>query len=109
MKYADKIKEIVENDEVVLFMKGTAKQPLCGFSARAVNILNQLKVIFIDMNILDDHPAITLELRDLYGWPTSPQLFVRGKLIGGSDIMAELYQTGELHKLLGVPVVYPQA
>lgn len=100
MKYARMIKDTVENNEMVLFMKGTAQQPLCGFSARAVNILNQLRVIFLDVNIMEDHPTIALELRELYGWPTSPQLFVRGKLIGGSDIMAEMYQTGELQKLL---------
>ncbi len=108
MKYAQIIKDTITNNEVVLFMKGTTQQPLCGFSARAVNILNQLRVIFLDVNIMEDHPTIALELRDLYGWPTSPQLFVRGKLIGGSDIIAELYQSGELQKLLKIPVPHPE-
>ena len=109
MKYAQMIKDTIKNNEVVLFMKGTAQHPLGGFSARAVNILNQLRVIFLDVNIIEDHPTIALELCDLYGWPTSPQLFIRGKLIGGSDIMAELYQSGELQKLLKIPVPHPEA
>ncbi len=109
MQHADMIKDAVENNEVVLFMKGTAHQPLCGFSARAVSILKSLRVVFLDVNILEDHPAIAMELKELYGWPTSPQLYIRGKLIGGGDIMAELYHSGELLNLLGLSSPSPEA
>lgn len=109
MQYSEMIRNAVEKNEVVLFMKGTAEQPMCGFSARAVSILKALRVVFYDVNILEDHPAIAMELKELYGWPTSPQLYIRGKLVGGSDIMAELYQTGELSNLLGLPVPSPEA
>ncbi len=109
MKYDQMIKDTIENNDVVLFMKGTAQRPLCGFSARAVNLLNSLHTVYLDVNILEDHPAIALELRELYGWPTSPQLFIQGKLIGGGDIMMELYKTGELKKLLNFPAHNPEA
>lgn len=108
-RYHDLINNTVENNEVVLFMKGTADQHRCGFSARAVAILKRLQVVFLDVNLLEDHPHIQLALKDTYGWPTSPQLFVRGKLIGGSDIMQEMYHSGELQKLLKIPVKQGQA
>ena len=100
MKHDRFIKETVENNKVALFMKGTAEMPMCGFSARMVSLLNKLEVDFVDINILDDHPTMAMELKEIYGWPTSPQLYICGKLIGGSDIAIELAETGELGKLL---------
>jgi len=100
MKYEQLIKETVEHNKVAVFMKGTADMPMCGFSARMVGLLKTLGVDFKDINILVDHPTFALELKETYGWPTSPQLFIKGNLIGGSDIAIELSRTGELQKLL---------
>ncbi len=102
MEYSQMIKDTIIGNDVVLFMKGTKDEPRCGFSARAVNILKYLNVPFKDVNLLEDHPNIVFTLRDLYGWPTSPQLYIRGQLIGGSDIMMEMYESGELQGLLGI-------
>lgn len=102
MKYENLIKKTVENNKVAVFMKGTAEMPMCGFSARMVSVLKKLEVEFVGVNILADHPTIASELKEIYGWPTSPQLYIAGKLIGGSDIVQEMSQTGELQKLLGI-------
>jgi monothiol glutaredoxin len=100
MKHDVFIKEIVENNKVVVFMKGTVEMPMCGFSARMISVLKKLEVDFVEVNILEDHPKMAMELKEIYGWPTSPQLYIDGKLIGGSDIAIELAETGELQKLL---------
>lgn len=100
MKHDVFIKETVENNKVAVFMKGTAEMPMCGFSARMVSVLKKLEVDFVDVNILEDHPTMAMELKEIYGWPTSPQLYIDGKLIGGSDIAIELAETSELQKLL---------
>ncbi len=84
---------------VVLYMKGTASQPMCGFSARAVGILNNLHVAFADYNVLDSD-ELRMGLKEFSNWPTFPQLYVNGELIGGADIMIEMYQSGELASLL---------
>jgi monothiol glutaredoxin len=84
---------------VVLYMKGTADQPMCGFSARAVAILNKLEVPFADFNILEDED-LRQGLKEFGQWPTFPQLYVNGTLIGGADIMLEMYDSGELAALL---------
>jgi len=97
-----KIKDTVEKNKVALFMKGTPDMPQCGFSARVTGMLEDLDVQFASVNIFDDHPAILSQLRELYGWPTSPQLFIDGELIGGCDITTEMYESGELQKKLGV-------
>jgi monothiol glutaredoxin len=93
-----KIEEILTKNEVVLFMKGTAQFPMCGFSARATAILADLGIPFVGVNVLDDQ-----EIREgikAYGnWPTIPQLYVKKQLVGGSDIMMEMYETGELQEL----------
>ena len=102
MKYEQLIKETVEHNKVAVFMKGTADMPMCGFSSRMVSLLKQLEVDFKDVNILEDYPTMAIELREIYGWTTSPQLYIDGKLIGGSDIARELFQTGELQILLGI-------
>lgn len=91
-------KDLNEND-VVLYMKGTKDMPQCGFSSVVVQILTHLGVNFKDVDILQD-PAIRQGIKEFNNWPTIPQLFVKGEFIGGADIAREMYQTGELQKLL---------
>lgn len=95
----ERIEQILNENPVVLFMKGTSQFPMCGFSARATAILADLGVDFVGVNVLEDQ-----EIREgikVYGnWPTIPQLYVKKQLIGGSDIMMEMYETGELQTLL---------
>ena len=101
----DEIRAFIENaikeNRVMLFMKGTPNQPACGFSARASGCLNALGVQYAALDILPD-PRIREELSKVSGWPTIPQLFVDGKLVGGSDIVLEMFESGELAELLGV-------
>ena len=91
-------KEIAEND-VVLFLKGTAIFPQCGFSAAVVQVLSQLGVAFDDFNVLEDND-IREGIKEFSNWPTIPQLYVKGDFIGGCDIVREMYETGELTDLL---------
>ncbi len=94
------IKEQVETNKVVLYMKGTAKFPMCGFSGRALKLLSLCKVSdFLAVNILEDE-EMRQGIKEYSNWPTIPQLYVNGEFIGGSDIMAEMYESGELQKLL---------
>jgi monothiol glutaredoxin len=95
------IEQAIEQNPVILFMKGTPEQPMCGFSARTVAALQSLGAPFAAVDILPD-PRIRQELSALSNWPTIPQLFVRGELVGGADIVAEMYATGELAETLGV-------
>ena len=97
----DFIQQAIDENEVMLFMKGTPDQPACGFSMRSSAALNALGVRYAALDILPD-PRIRQELSALSNWPTIPQLFVNGKLVGGCDIMLEMYETGELAELLGV-------
>jgi len=94
-----RIDEIVGKNDVVLFMKGTALFPQCGFSSRAVAILDHLGVDFETVDVLQD-PEIRQGIKDYSDWPTVPQLYVKGEFVGGSDIMMEMYQAGELQQLL---------
>ncbi|HEX8262293.1 MAG TPA: Grx4 family monothiol glutaredoxin [Allosphingosinicella sp.] len=94
-----RIDEIVGKNDVVLFMKGTALFPQCGFSSRAVAILDRLGVGFETVDVLQD-PEIRQGIKDYSDWPTVPQLYVKGEFVGGSDIMMEMYQAGELQQLL---------
>jgi monothiol glutaredoxin len=93
------IRETVETNRVVLFMKGTKNFPQCGFSARAVEILKKCGVEFKDVNVLAD-PVLRQGIKDFSSWPTIPQVYIGGKFVGGSDILLEMFQSGELQKLL---------
>ena len=94
------IKEQVTGNPVVLYMKGTPKAPMCGFSATAVQILQANNLpLFFSVNVLDDQ-AIRDGIKKYADWPTIPQLYVRGELVGGCDIMREMHASGELKKLL---------
>jgi monothiol glutaredoxin len=95
------IKQAIEGQRVMLFMKGTPDQPRCGFSARTVAMLDELGTDYAAMDILP-HPLIREELSELSGWPTIPQLFISGELVGGCDIVTEMFETGELAQALGV-------
>src|SRR5689334_18859568 len=97
----DAIAEAIRDNKVILFMKGTPDAPACGFSARTVAILQSLGRPFAAVDILPD-PRIRQELSALSNWPTIPQLFVDGDLVGGCDIVTEMYQSGELQQVLGV-------
>ena len=97
----DFIQKAIDENSVMLFMKGTPNEPRCGFSARAAGVLSALGVRYAALDILPD-PRIKQELAGLSGWPTSPQLFVDGNLVGGCDIMMEMYESGELAQLLDV-------
>jgi len=95
------IKEAIAENDVLLFMKGTPEAPRCGFSARTVAALETLGAPFAAVDVLPD-PRIRQELSALSNWPTIPQLFVRGELVGGCDIVSEMYETGELAEVIGV-------
>src|ERR1700688_3955692 len=97
----DEIQKVISENPVLLFMKGTPEEPACGFSARTVAILQSLDQPFAAVDILPD-PRIRQELSALSNWPTIPQLFIDGELVGGCDIVMEMYQSGELQQALGV-------
>ena len=99
MDTQERIKQIVDQNAVVLFMKGTAQFPMCGFSGRAIQVLKACGVDQImTVNVLEDD-AIRQGIKEFSNWPTIPQLYVKGEFIGGSDIMMEMYQSGELQQL----------
>jgi monothiol glutaredoxin len=97
----DAIEGAIKENPVLLFMKGTPEAPACGFSARTVAMLQSLDVPFAAVDILPD-PRIRQELSGLSGWPTIPQLFIEGELVGGCDIVTEMYESGELQQALGL-------
>ena len=97
-----RIDELVKNNEVLLFMKGSASFPMCGFSGRAIQILKACGVEpknVKTVNVLDD-PEIRQGIKEYSNWPTIPQLYVKGEFVGGSDIMMEMYESGELQQVL---------
>jgi monothiol glutaredoxin len=96
----NRIDEIVKNNAVVLFMKGTPLFPQCGFSSRAVTILEHLETPFETVDVLQD-PEIRQGIKEYSDWPTIPQLYVKGEFVGGSDIMMEMFKSGELQQLVG--------
>lgn len=95
----ERIRELVENNRVVLFMKGTPDFPQCGFSGLAAQIMQALGIDFVAVNVLAD-PEIREGIKVYGNWPTIPQLYVNGELVGGSDIMREMYESGELQQLV---------
>ena len=95
----DRIKDVIENEPVTLFMKGTPQFVMCGNSDRALRALREAGAPVTAVNILPD-PAIRQELQEVSGWPTIPQVFVKGELVGGADITQELAESGELEELL---------
>jgi monothiol glutaredoxin len=97
----DAIQSAIDENPVILFMKGNPDQPMCGFSARTVAILHSLEQPFAAVDVLPD-PRIRQELSALSNWPTIPQLFINGELVGGCDIVTEMYETGELQEALGL-------
>jgi monothiol glutaredoxin len=111
---SEAIGQAIKENEVILFMKGTPEAPACGFSARTVAALKSLDTPFAAVDILPD-PRIRQELSALSQWPTIPQLFVKGELVGGCDIVMEMYETGELAETLGIeppqdaPAAAPEA
>ncbi len=94
----DRIQKEIETNDIVLFMKGTAAFPQCGFSALVVQVLSQLGVNFRDINVLEDN-ELRQGIKDFTNWPTIPQLYVKGEFVGGSDIIREMYEEGELQEL----------
>ena len=95
----EEIEQIITQNDVVLFMKGTKDMPQCGFSATVTHILNQLEVNFVDVNILAD-AEMRQGIKEFSDWPTIPQLYLKGEFIGGCDIAKEMFQSGELQELL---------
>lgn len=95
----EQIKCLLGSSKIVLFMKGNAEMPQCGFSANSIAILKNLGVSFSTFNILND-PEVRQGLKDFSNWPTYPQLYVKGQLIGGNDVITEMFQNGELQEFL---------
>lgn len=107
---SERIKTELGSNDVVLYMKGTPVFPQCGFSAQAVQILTMLGVKFKGIDVLSD-PSLRQGIKDFSNWPTVPQLYIKSEFVGGCDIMREMFQSGELQKLLaakGVPCEAPQ-
>ncbi|ERN42098.1 monothiol glutaredoxin, Grx4 family [Rubidibacter lacunae KORDI 51-2] len=96
-----RIETLIQQNKVMVFMKGTKLMPLCGFSNNVVQILNMLGVPYETLDVLED-PEIRQGIKEYSEWPTIPQLYVNGELVGGSDIAIELYQSGELQQMLEV-------
>ena len=102
----ERIEQIVRNNDVVLFMKGTTLFPQCGFSSRAVAILDHVGVPFETVDVLQDQ-EIRQGIKEYSDWPTIPQLYVKGEFVGGSDIVREMFQSGELKPMLAGKGVLP--
>ncbi len=98
MSVHDRIREMVEGNDVVLFMKGTKTMPQCGFSSRVASVLNYMGVDYADVNVLADE-EIRQGIKDYSDWPTIPQLYVKGEFVGGCDIVTEMTLSGELDQL----------
>ncbi|MEQ1551088.1 Grx4 family monothiol glutaredoxin [Sphingorhabdus sp.] len=99
MSAHERIDELVKNNDVVLFMKGSPLFPQCGFSSRAIAVLDHLNVEFASVDVLQDQ-EIRQGIKEYSDWPTIPQLYVKGEFLGGSDIMMEMYEAGELQELV---------
>ena len=101
----DKIVNNINDNDIILFMKGTKEMPMCGFSATVVKVLSMYNVEYKDVNVLED-PNIRIKLSEHSNWPTIPQLFVKGELIGGCDILVELHNSNELEKILSWTYIF---
>ncbi len=99
MSIQEQLKQVIEENEIILFMKGTPEFPQCGFSGRTAQILEACDVKYASVNVLADD-TVREGIKKYSSWPTVPQLYVRGEFIGGCDIMMEMYENGELEKLL---------
>ena len=99
MEIKEKIKKLINDNDVCLFMKGTADSPQCGFSMTVSNVLKHLKVDFKDINILEDE-NLRQGIKEFSDWPTIPQLYIKGEFVGGCDIVKEMFEKGELSSLL---------
>jgi len=99
MDVIERIKSTLESNPIVLFMKGTPQFPMCGFSSRTVQALNAVGAQFHSVNVLED-PEARANLPSYSNWPTFPQLFINGELVGGCDITLELYESGELERMV---------
>lgn len=99
MSIQDKIKQQIAENTIILYMKGNKELPMCGFSARAVNILKSCGAQFETVDVLQDE-EIRQGIKTFSNWPTIPQLYVKGEFVGGSDIMAEMFESGELQQLI---------
>ena len=95
----DTINKTIKENKVVLYMKGTPESPMCGFSAKVIQILNQVGAIYITFDVLSD-PNLRQGIKDFSQWPTIPQLYINGEFVGGCDIVKELFDSGELKKIL---------
>jgi len=95
----ERIQKDIDSNDIVLFMKGEAAFPQCGFSSLVVQVLSQLGVTFKDINVLEDN-EIRQGIKDFSDWPTIPQLYVKGEFVGGCDIVREMYESGELQTML---------
>ena len=99
METKEKIKKLIDDNDVCLFMKGTPDSPQCGFSMAVSNVLKHLKVNFFGVNVLEDN-NLRQGIKDFSDWPTIPQLYIKGEFIGGCDIVKEMFEKGELKNLL---------
>ena len=99
MEIKEKIKKLINDNDVCLFMKGTADSPQCGFSMTVSNVLKHLKVNFNGVNVLDDE-NLRQGIKEFSDWPTIPQLYIKGEFVGGCDIVKEMFEKGELSSLL---------
>ncbi|MFZ2314144.1 MAG: Grx4 family monothiol glutaredoxin [Gammaproteobacteria bacterium] len=99
MSIQEKIQQQITDNAIVLFMKGNAEMPMCGFSARAVNILKSCGAPFATVDVLQDE-EIRQGIKVFSNWPTIPQLYIGGEFVGGSDILAEMYEAGELQQMI---------
>lgn len=104
----EKVRELIGENEVLLFMKGTPESPQCGFSMRVVGILDQLGADYAALDVLPALDPLREATGEIADWRTFPQLYVKGNLVGGCDIVEEMYASGELPKLLGVEAPAPQ-
>ena len=95
----EKIKNQIDSNDIILFMKGSREMPMCGFSARVVDILNTYNVGYETVDVLLD-PEIRQGIKDYSNWPTIPQLYIKGQFVGGCDICTEMYENGELESLI---------